>query len=132
MHSQYIPKLIESAQLESVEDIRDLMLRVTRALREGKLDIRSGNALTFACKTALRAADLADGKVVAEHRAAASPLSFEIDALKDIVQSDGRVGVRFKALNQLRQLHRLAASYEARQVLREVESTGTEPGILDL
>lgn len=61
MHLHFAPKPATPTPVDTVEDIRELSFRVVRELREGTLDIKSANALSFACRTALKAAESVSG-----------------------------------------------------------------------
>ena len=102
MHRAYVPRRPEPIELESIEDLRDLAIRITRELREGKLDIKSANALTFAVRTALHAAEIAQGAASANKRASMTPLRFEVEALKELVENGRNGRVKLQAINRLR------------------------------
>ena len=119
MHRAYVPRQAEPIELESIEDLRDLAIRITRELREGKLDIKSANALTFAVWTALHAAEVAHGAASANKRASMTPLRFEVEALKELVENGRNGRVKLQAINRLRDLTVAAARFEQMQLERE-------------
>ncbi len=104
MHRQYLPKPDQPMRLHTIDDIRDTTMMVVRELAEGRLDIRSGNALIFACRTALRAAELAAGHWSPEDASDLYLLECELEALKEIVEHSRLPSVKYRALNRLIEL----------------------------
>ncbi len=87
MHRQYLAKPSTPVKLDTLEDIRDLTFRVTRELREGKIAIKAANSLMFACRTALRAAALLEGKAEAEAKMAMPQVENELAALDELIET---------------------------------------------
>lgn len=109
---RYLSEPARGPALDTVDDIRDVMVRTIAELRAGRLDIPSGVALAYACQTALRAIDLAEDKPGAAHTTYFWPVDLEILALKELAQIGRRAGLRHDAY--LRNLYEHAVRYTGR------------------
>lgn len=101
---QFLPKRYQDTKLDTIEDIRDLSFRVARELRSGKLDVKSANALAYACRTAITAAELAEQKALARERAKQSVMEYEIASLKELIEGSRSSKIRLQAIKRLKEL----------------------------
>ena len=111
MRRRFLPKPPEPTTLDSVEDIRDLMLKTVTELREGRLDVRSGAILAFAARTALRASALAEDRIDGDDWLNTFPLRFEIGALKELSRIAESARIRKDAVEYVALLRQYALRY---------------------
>ena len=95
-----MPTFLRPGKLDSVEEIRDLSFRIVREMRDGLMDIKSGNALSYACRTALRAAELAEQAKAYDM----PPFDFEVRSLKKLAENSASPSVRLRAVERLLEL----------------------------
>ena len=100
VHRKFVPTFLRPGKLDSVEEIRDLSFRIVREMRDGLMDIKSGNALSYACRTALRAAELAEQSKAFDM----PPFDFEIRSLKKLAESCEAPSIRLRATERLLEL----------------------------
>ena len=101
---RFARRIGEDTRLETVEDIADLSVRALGELEAGRLDIRSGTAVLFGCKTALDASAMAgrDTQGASEQRVSAWTLDLELAALSELITGQRRSSRPRSALERLR------------------------------
>lgn len=105
---RYCTKPPELTKLDSLDDIRDLSFQVVTELREGKIDIKSGNALAFACRVALQAAEAAEHRSRTNESADGSLIEYEVRALKELIERSKSGRIKLSALERLTKLREMA------------------------
>ncbi|NOT02121.1 MAG: hypothetical protein HOP29_16035 [Phycisphaerales bacterium] len=60
-HRRRVPRGFDGARLETMADLTDFMMRVTASMADGKLDLVSGEALTYAAWVTMQAMAARDG-----------------------------------------------------------------------
>ena len=112
---RYCPKPAKLTELDSIEDIRDLSFRVVTEMREGKIDIKSGNALAFACRVALQAAEAAERRTGPVGSDDCSMIEYEVRALKELVEHGKSGRTKLTALDRLAKLREMAMKSQRTQ-----------------